>query len=308
MNDWTSPDAGRSRIAEIVLWSGAVLVMLIVHAGALRWVLSEPPLLPADTSPPPAIMIELAPKPEAVKVEANEVAVDETVSPLVESETLRPVEEPTPEVIPPDPVEPLDEITPEDIAVTEPVEEVAAEEPEDRAEEIDPVVEDVIAQLENVEVPIPTAKPQRKVVKKEQPQKERPADKPKRKQAAPASRQAEEAQAEVTKSNRNAAKAAARGSSSNVSPARWQSRLMAHLERRKRYPSGAHSRGEQGTVYVRFRIDDAGNVLSASLARSSGFPELDQEVLSLIRRASPVPTPPPGVNKNITAPVRFSVR
>ncbi|MCX5579617.1 TonB family protein, partial [Kaistia terrae] len=32
---------------------------------------------------------------------------------------------------------------------------------------------------------------------------------------------------------------------------------------------------------------------------------LDQEVLSLLRRASPVPPPPPGVKKTITAPVRF---
>ena len=93
-----------------------------------------------------------------------------------------------------------------------------------------------------------------------------------------------------------------------VSPARWQSRLMAHLERRKRYPSGARSRREQGTAYVRFTIDERGNVLSASLARSSGSAELDAEVLSLVRRASPVPAPPPGVNRTITAPVQFRLR
>ncbi len=93
-----------------------------------------------------------------------------------------------------------------------------------------------------------------------------------------------------------------------MSPATWQSRLMSHLERRKRYPAGARARGETGVAYVRFRIDDAGNVLSANLARSSGFPELDAEVVDLVRRASPVPAPPAGVNKNITAPVRFSVR
>jgi len=72
---------------------------------------------------------------------------------------------------------------------------------------------------------------------------------------------------------------------------------MAHLERRKRYLSGARSRGEQGTAYVRFRIDDGGNVLSASLARSSGFPALDNEVVEMVRRASPVPAPPPGSTK-----------
>jgi protein TonB len=59
---------------------------------------------------------------------------------------------------------------------------------------------------------------------------------------------------------------------------------------------------------VRFTIDERGNVLSASLARSSGFAELDQEVVALVRRASPVPAPPPGANRSITAPVRFSTR
>lgn len=83
---------------------------------------------------------------------------------------------------------------------------------------------------------------------------------------------------------------------------------MSHLERRKRYPPGARSRGETGIAYVRFRIDDAGNVLSASLARSSWFSELDTEVVELVRRASPVPAPPSSVNETITAPVQFSIR
>lgn len=84
--------------------------------------------------------------------------------------------------------------------------------------------------------------------------------------------------------------------------------VMAHLERRKKYLADAHRRGERGTVHVRFTIEDGGNVRSVSLARSSGYPALDDEVLSLVRRASPVSAPPPSVNKTITAPVRFNVR
>jgi protein TonB len=83
---------------------------------------------------------------------------------------------------------------------------------------------------------------------------------------------------------------------------------MSHLERRKRYPSAARSNREEGTVYVRFRIDDSGNVLSVSLSRSSGYPTLDSAVLDMVRAASPVPAPPAGVNKTITAPVRFNLR
>ncbi|WP_420887846.1 energy transducer TonB family protein [Bradyrhizobium yuanmingense] len=51
-----------------------------------------------------------------------------------------------------------------------------------------------------------------------------------------------------------------------------------------------------------------GNVLSASLARSAGSAELDREVIALVHRASPVPAPPAGARRSITAPVRFSTR
>jgi len=90
-------------------------------------------------------------------------------------------------------------------------------------------------------------------------------------------------------------------------PANWQSMLMAHLERHKRYPPGARARGAHGIAYVRFTIDGAGNVLSARLVRSSGYAELDREAVALVRRASPVPPPPPGANRIITVPVRFNV-
>ncbi|WP_338060694.1 energy transducer TonB [Bradyrhizobium yuanmingense] len=49
-------------------------------------------------------------------------------------------------------------------------------------------------------------------------------------------------------------------------------------------------------------------MLSASLARSAGSAELDREVIALVHRASPVPAPPAGARRSITAPVRFSPR
>lgn len=80
---------------------------------------------------------------------------------------------------------------------------------------------------------------------------------------------------------------------------------IAYLERRKQYPPGARARGEVGTVYVRFRIDGEGNVLTTSLVGSSGFTSLDEAVLSLVRRASPVPAPPPEANRLVTVPINF---
>jgi protein TonB len=83
----------------------------------------------------------------------------------------------------------------------------------------------------------------------------------------------------------------------------WASRLMAHLEKFKRYPGR-----ETGTATVRFSLDDAGNVLSYQLVKSSGSATLDQAVLDMVKRASPVPPPPPGVHKTITAPVNFTLK
>lgn len=300
-----SASIGRwARIAEAALWPLAALVVLAVHAGAAAWLLRALPVPLADDTPPSAIMIELADAPEAVRTEDDELSPDtetaETSRPAEAAPAETPPEERAPDEVPPeDAVEPVP-----DTAQTAPPEEFAEAPPE----ETDPPDEE-IPLLETVEVPVPTPRPAPPKPAREKARTEAPPPAKRNQQAQDASKQAVEAQARVAPSDRNAARQTASGVfSSSVSPARWQSRLMAHLERRKRYPSGARARREEGTVHVRFRIDAAGNVLSVSLARSSGHPELDEEVLSLVRRASPVPAPPPGVSSIITAPVRFSVR
>ncbi|MGO1163555.1 TonB family protein [Brucella pseudogrignonensis] len=288
----------RGRVSELVLWAGACFVVLSVHVAAAMWLMREPEMAMANDTPPAAIMIELAETPEATTTEENEISPDqETADASAPAEKVEePVDEP----------EIVEEIAQQEPAPVEPVEEQQEEE---------------LAQLENVEVPLPIAKPtppepkkeieKKPVVKKEVVKKEDTKKTPvkQRQQEQASSKQAVKAQAQVAQTNRNAARQSASGLfASSMTPARWQSRLMAHLERRKKYPSAAKSRGEEGVVYVRFRIDDSGKVLSASLARSSGWPELDSEVLSLVQRASPVPAPPPDANKTITAPVKFSRR
>jgi len=273
----------RASFGEFALWTGASLLVLSLHVGAAMWLLREPEMIAADDTPPASIMIELAETPEAVETEENEISPDEVISDasVAADKVDEPVDEPVLE------------------------QEVVQDEPEPVEEE--PIEE--IAQLDKVEVPLPVAKPKPPEPKKEIVKKDEPKKKPVKQREQASAKQAVKAQAQVTQSSRNAAKQSAAGLfASSMTPARWQSRLMAHLERRKKYPSGAKSRREEGTVYVRFRIDDSGKVLSATLARSSGWPELDNEVLSLVRRASPVPAPPPDVNKTITAPVKFNRR
>ncbi|HEU0218326.1 MAG TPA: TonB family protein [Stellaceae bacterium] len=93
--------------------------------------------------------------------------------------------------------------------------------------------------------------------------------------------------------------------------ASWQAQLVAWLERYKRYPRLAQEQHQEGTVYLRFTMDRSGHVLSAQIEKGSGFSLLDEEVTALIRRAQPLPAPPPevpGAQLVLTLPVQFSVR
>lgn len=90
----------------------------------------------------------------------------------------------------------------------------------------------------------------------------------------------------------------------------WQGQIVAKLERLKQYPESAREAGEHGVADVRFRLDRAGNVLSVALAKSSGYDDLDDEVLALVRRSSPFPAPPIGVpdaQLEMVVPVTFDL-
>jgi protein TonB len=84
--------------------------------------------------------------------------------------------------------------------------------------------------------------------------------------------------------------------------------VLAALNRKKRYPSSAQRRHEQGIPWIRFVMDREGKVLSVNLERSSGFRELDEEAVRLPRRASPLPKPPEeveGQTIELVVPVEF---
>ncbi|MGQ0621085.1 MAG: TonB family protein [Panacagrimonas sp.] len=90
----------------------------------------------------------------------------------------------------------------------------------------------------------------------------------------------------------------------------WESQVLAHLDRNKRYPSLALRRGQEDRVSVRIRVDRTGQVLSQRIVDSHGYELLDQEVLALIGRASPLPAPPaeiPDRDLEFLVPVEFFI-
>ncbi|OWP36683.1 energy transducer TonB, partial [Raoultella ornithinolytica] len=127
------------------------------------------------------------------------------------------------------------------------------------APEIDPIEQMVMAELKNVEVPIPMMRPL--VPKPPVEKKKEPAPKKVvRKQVQPpASQAARTAKAEVAQSTRNTASAAANGSGRSVSPQKWLSRVHAHILRRKKSMSRLES---DALVTVKFTFDSSGNILS----------------------------------------------
>ncbi|HEG2660105.1 TPA: energy transducer TonB [Campylobacter coli] len=72
----------------------------------------------------------------------------------------------------------------------------------------------------------------------------------------------------------------------------YQALLMTHLAKFKKYPQEAIMQKQEGVVRIRVSIDESGNVLSKELKKSCPYAVLNDEVLSLFKRASPLPKPP----------------
>ncbi len=91
----------------------------------------------------------------------------------------------------------------------------------------------------------------------------------------------------------------------------WQTGLVRHLQQYKRYPGEAQSHGEEGVVLLGFSVDRTGHLLARHIVRSSGHADLDEEVMSMIDRAQPLPPFPPSMPEpklDLTVPIRFSLR
>lgn len=90
----------------------------------------------------------------------------------------------------------------------------------------------------------------------------------------------------------------------------WEGRVMARLERHRRYPNAARARREQGVAHVRVSLARDGSVLSLALEQSSGSAMLDQAALETFRRAAPLPAVPEARKTplELSFPVEFFMR
>ncbi|MGE3150032.1 MAG: TonB family protein [Pseudorhodoplanes sp.] len=281
MIDWRDPDGRpdhKITLLAALRWTVAVALIAAAHGSAVWIALNWRPAVAAG-EPPSSIMIELASLPVAAEAEQD-------VAPGPQMTEAQP--EPTPEALP-DPVE----------------------KPEEKPEPLTPKPQEVevpkLPEIEKAEAvltppasqppPVETSPPKAKEVERKKP------IEPKRRKApqttAPPKSQAQRA-------NRTAAPFSSAAVVPSISLASWRGAVMGHLNRHKRFPGGTAS---TGTVHVVFSIDRSGRVLSSRLAGSSGDSVLDAEAVSLPRRSSPVPAPPPNIGGqtiSLSVPVRFN--
>ena len=107
---------------------------------------------------------------------------------------------------------------------------------------------------------------------------------------------------------KNSAAKAAEDSAAKAAASAYRGLVIGHLAGFKRYPPAARARGAQGSPAVSFSIDASGHVISVSLTRASGDPDIDAEIVAMVHRASPFPAPPPGAPHVFTAGVNFRLQ
>lgn len=112
-----------------------------------------------------------------------------------------------------------------------------------------------------------------------------------------------------------ASKSASRQGRAQQSPSRpvtapddgtaYRSAIYRRVQAARRYPESARLSEIEGSALVSFSIDTAGRLVGLAMIKSSGRSILDQEALASIRRASPFPPPPPGIDRAFSVRLTF---
>jgi periplasmic protein TonB len=280
-------------------WLQGVLILcsLIIHGGAFYALWKEPKPLEGigieaitidiviGDNRPAGAASNLGPH-EVDSKQVEEVKPDEK---FVEQERVIDAREVKPETKP--------DVARTDVAKEQPVEQPKELQKERQAEpQREPEQQQVVAMVETPQAEIPTVLPRETppdakatvAVRREQPKVARSAE-PKQKKAAQPS------EAKVA--------AGGTGRTAVASLANYDGLVSAHL---RRHQSAARSNGTTGVGAVTFSITGSGSVTSVRIAKGTGAAVLDQEILAMVRRASPFPAPPDGQPKSFTVPLNFT--
>lgn len=280
------------RMPASLRWSACFVAALGIHAAGAAVLLAHWEPASDQIANAPVIMIDLAPiavAPQTVQSDMPPDAVERQFQ-TGEQTPDEPEEEVVEKPEPPEPEKPVE------VARTEP-------EPESEPEKM-PEIEPEPTKAEIAMLPPP--RPVEKIEEKREEKKREARKKPRPRQASLAS--APSAADQVAQ--RTAAPNAGAARDSNALP-NWTSRVISRLERYKRYPSEAQSRGDRGVVRLAFSVDRSGGVHNARVVASSGSNLLDRETLAMISRASPLPPPPDEVRGNfipVVVPIAYSIR
>ncbi len=88
------------------------------------------------------------------------------------------------------------------------------------------------------------------------------------------------------------------------------SELSAKLASHKRYPKSSRRRHEEGIVVLFFIVNRDGNVIESHISQSSGYTKLDDAVLRMLKKASPLPKFPDEIEQSqlsINIPISFKL-
>ncbi|MCU1727239.1 TonB family protein [Pseudomonas sp. 7P_10.2_Bac1] len=161
------------------------------------------------------------------------------------------------------------------------------------------------------EAPKPKIAVPKPVKPKQKPQPPKPVEKPEPVKEKPSEDKPSDATPTKAPSEKSAAPAPGPSPQQLAAKASWEGTLLAHLGKYKKYPPAAQSRGKEGLNRLRFVVDAEGKVLSYELVGRSGNADLDRATLEMIRRAQPLPKPPPEMLTNgsieIVAPFVYSI-
>jgi periplasmic protein TonB len=270
-------------------WLQALLVMgsLVVHGGMLYALWQEPE--PLSGSGIQAITVE-------VMVGDNR-PVGAAATPGADLIDQQQVDERKPNEKPAD----EDRVTEaRDVKPDQARTEVTTEQEAEQTEQQDPDKRQAIAMVETPQDEIPTALP-RETPPDMQAVIAPPRELPKEAHPEPQAKKADEPSPETRAANGS-------GFSSAASVAAYNASLTEYLTKHQRDPRPARSsRRIQGRGTVWFSIDADGDVTSVSVTKSTGMRILDEEMIAMVRRASPFPAPPDGQPKKFNAPVSFDL-